>query len=308
VTNNHVVDGATTIEVTFYDDVTVSATVVGTDPDSDLAVIKIDPTLHELVPVKVADFQTLKVGQIVMAIGNPFGLNGTLTSGIISAMGRELPVDNSNSTSTTSPAYSIPDVIQTDAAINPGNSGGPLLNINGEVVGVNTAIESNGGSSSGVGFAVPIAIVQRVVPALVKDGAYHHPWLGVTVMTLGPEVADAMGLPKTQRGAMVVGITSGSPSEKAGLQTSTKTVDIGGQSVEVGGDVIVKIDGKTVAKSEDLISYLVRETFVGQEVTLTVLRDGKEITLKAVLAARPTVGNTLTSWNGGPAEPGTEST
>lgn len=284
VTNNHVVEGATTIEVTFYDDVTVSATLVGRDPDSDLAVIKVDPSLHELAPVRLADFQSLKVGQIALAIGNPFGLNGTLTSGIISALGRDLPV---GSTTGTQPQYSIPDVIQTDAAVNPGNSGGPLLNAQGEVIGVNTAIESSDGSNSGVGFAVPVSIVQRVVPALVKDGTYRHPWLGVTVTSLRPEVAKAMDLQTQTRGALVISVTKGGPAEKAGLKPGTETTEIDGQQLPVGGDVIVEIDGKTVSKSEDLISYLVRETFVGQEVSLVVLREGQRVTVKAVLAPRP---------------------
>lgn len=285
VTNYHVVQDATAIEVTFNDGISLPATLVGTDPDSDLAVIKVDPAEHDLKPVKLGDSDALKVGQRAIAIGNPFGLEGTLTAGIISALGRDLPAA---STGANLVGYRIPDVIQTDAPINPGNSGGPLLNSNGEVIGVNAAIESSTGTSSGIGFAIPVNIVKQVVPSLIQTGSYRHPWLGVTVATLSSKVAEAMGLPRKQQGALVVEVTANGPAAAAGLKPSTRVVQIDGSQVTVGGDVIIRIDDTDIKRSEDLISYLVRRTAVGQQVTLTILRDGKEMQIKATLGERPT--------------------
>lgn len=285
VTNNHVVENATEIEVTFHDGLSLPAKLVGADPDSDLAVIKVDPAEHDLKPVKLGDSDALKVGQRAIAIGNPFGLAGTLTAGVISALGRDLPAGSAD---TGTVRYRIPDVIQTDAPINPGNSGGPLLNSNGEVIGVNTAIESTTGASAGIGFAVPVNIVKRVVPSLIQTGTYRHPWLGVTIATLSPRVAEAMGLPRKQQGALVIEVTRGGPAAAAGVKPSTRVVQIDGSQVTVGGDVIIKIDDTPIKRSEDLISYLVRRTSVGQQVTLTVLRDGKEMQIKVTLGERPT--------------------
>lgn len=285
VTNNHVVEDATEIEVTFNDGISLPATLVGADPDSDLAVIKVDPAEHDLKPVKLGDSDSLKVGQRAIAIGNPFGLEGTLTAGIISALGRDLPAGSSD----TGPVrYRIPDVIQTDAPINPGNSGGPLLNGNGEVIGVNAAIESSTGTSAGIGFAIPVNIVKQVVPALIQTGAYRHPWLGVTVATLSPKVAEAMGLPGKQQGALVIEVTAGGPAAVAGVKPSSQLAQIDGTQVTVGGDVIIRIDDTDIKRSEDLISYLVRRTSVGQQVTLRVLRDGKAMDIKVTLGERPT--------------------
>lgn len=285
VTNNHVVEDATEIEVTFNDGISLPATLVGADPDSDLAVIKVDPAEHDLKPVKLGDSDSLKVGQRAIAIGNPFGLEGTLTAGIISALGRDLPAGSSDSGPVR---YRIPDVIQTDAPINPGNSGGPLLNGNGEVIGVNAAIESSTGTSAGIGFAIPVNIVKQVVPALIQTGAYRHPWLGVTVATLSPKVAEAMGLPRKQQGALVIEVTAGGPAAVAGVKPSSRLAQSDGTQVTVGGDVIIRIDDTDIKRSEDLISYLVRRTSVGQQVTLRVLRDGKAMDIKVTLGERPT--------------------
>jgi 2-alkenal reductase len=206
VTNNHMVDGADQIEVTFYDGLSVSATVVGRDPDSDLAVLKVDPAkVSTLRPVTVSDSTQVKVGQFTVAIGNPFGLEGTMTFGIVSALGRTLPANNSSDlTAQNAPTYTIPDVIQTDAPVNPGNSGGVLLDLDGRLIGVPSAIESPAGTSAGIGFAIPSAIVQQVVPALIQTGRYEHPWIGISGTTLTSEMAGAMGLPATQRGTLVV--------------------------------------------------------------------------------------------------------
>ena len=282
VTNNHVVDGADKIEVTFSDGTIVPATLVGTDPDSDLAVLKVDVTSNRLHPVQLADSSTAKVGQLAIAIGNPFGLEGTMTTGIVSAVGRSLPADE-----TSKQSYTIPDVIQTDAPINPGNSGGVLVDVKGQVLGVTSAIESPVRANAGVGFAIPSAIVKNVIPALITDGKYVHAWLGISGADLVPELATAMNLDAGQRGALVEEIMPNSPAEKAGLRGSDKQVTIEGQTAIVGGDVIAEIDYLPVAGMDDLIAYLARSTKVGQTVTLTILRDGKEQSVDVTLAARP---------------------
>ena len=284
VTNNHVVANADQVRVTFSDDVSVLAKVVGTDPDSDLAVIKVDVPAAELRPLGLGDSDALKVGQRVIAIGNPFGLEGTMTTGIVSALGRLLPA---GSTTAAGGRYSIPDIIQTDAAINPGNSGGPLLNLQGEVVGVTSYIESPVRGFAGVGLAIPASIVKKVVPALIRDGRYEHAWLGISAVTLSPALAKAMGLPESQRGVVVGTVTPGSPALSAGLRASEQTVRVDGQEMPAGGDIIVGIDDKTVKKYDDLISYLTRQTEVGQKVVLSVLREGKVIEVEVTLAARP---------------------
>ena len=289
VTNNHVVQGADRIKVTFSDGVSVSATLVGTDPDTDLAVIKVDSSLSEIKPITVADSTQLKVGRFTVAIGNPFGLEGTMTFGIVSALGRTLPATGTSSDTTmpNAPAYTIPDIIQTDAPVNPGNSGGVLLDLNGNLIGVPSAIESSTNSSAGIGFAIPSVIVAKVVPALIADGSYDQPWVGISGTTLSPEVAEAMNLDKTQRGAMVVDVTKDSPADKAGLRGSSKQVEIDGQTVRMGGDVIIAIDDQPVTRFENLTTYLARSTEVGQTISLTVLRDGREMMLSLTLAARP---------------------
>jgi serine protease Do len=293
ITNNHVVDGANQISVRFADGTIASANVIGTDVNSDLAVLKVDMPADALQPVQLADSTQVQVGELAIAIGNPFGEEGTMTMGIISALGRTLPVQSNSSQS--SATYSIPDVIQTDAPINPGNSGGVLVDHFGRVIGVTAAIESPVQASSGIGFAIPSLIVQKVVPALIKTGHYDHPYLGISGMDLTPDLAMAMNLKADQTGALVVSVTAGGPADKAGLHGSDQQTQINGVSVPVGGDVIVAVDGQPVRQFNDLLSYLARNTEVGQTITLTVLRDGKEMTLDVTLAARPAQGTAQSS-------------
>lgn len=284
VTNNHVVDGADRISVTFHDGTTVPGKVVGTDPDADLAVIKVEVSDRQLQPVQMVDSAQVKVGQMAIAIGNPFGLQGTMTIGFVSALGRLLPTDTEGS---GGPSYSIPDIIQTDAPINPGNSGGVLLDSGGKVIGVTAAIISPAGANAGIGFAIPSAIVQKVVPALIRIGHYEHPWLGVSGVSLSPDLAKAMDLKPDQRGALTVDVVPDSPADKAGLRGSDRQVTIEGEPARVGGDVIMAIDGQTVKGFDELVTYLARSTEIGQTVILTVLRHGKEEVVKVTLAARP---------------------
>jgi Do/DeqQ family serine protease len=284
VTNNHVVKGADKIEVKFADGTTLPATLVGADPDSDLAVVKVDNPGFTLTPISISDSGSVKVGQVAVAIGNPFGLENTMTVGIVSALGRTLPAGENSASGAT---YSIPDIIQTDAPINPGNSGGPLVDDQGALIGVNTAIESGSGTSSGVGFAIPSAIVSQVVPELIRDGKYEHPYLGISATSLTPDLAKSMNLAATQRGALVENIMPNSPADKAGLRGSDRQVTIDGQDVKVGGDVVTAIDGTPVKSIEDVIAYLADHTGVGQKVSVTLLRGGKEQTVDITLEARP---------------------
>jgi serine protease Do len=290
VTNNHVVEGADEITVLFADGTSAPGEIAGTDPDSDLAVVKIDLPADRLQPVQVADSTQVKVGELVVAIGNPFGLEGTMTVGFVSALGRSLPVQSADiqGAQTHSGArYTIPDVIQTDAPINPGNSGGVLVDDQGRVIGVTAAIESPVQANAGIGFAIPSAIVQQVVPALIESGHYEHPWLGISGTSLTTELNKVAGLDPDQRGVLVGTVTSGSPADKSGLRGSDRQAEIEGQQVSVGGDVIVAIDEQAVKDFDDLVTYLVRKTTVGQTITLTVLRDGKQESVQIVLAARP---------------------
>ncbi|MFC1861852.1 S1C family serine protease [Chloroflexota bacterium] len=283
VTNNHVVDSASRITVTFYDGTTVEASLVGADSDSDLAVIKVNTNAIQLQPVTMADSTQLKVGQLAIAIGNPFGLQGTMTVGYVSGLGRLLPANQN----VMGPNYSIPDIIQTDASINPGNSGGVLLDDTGKVIGVTSSIASTSGTSAGVGFAIPSAIVQQVVPALIETGHYTHPYLGIAILSLIPDLASAMNLPPNQRGVLVENVTAGSPADKAGLQASQIQVTINDQQALVGGDVIIGYNGQVVKGSDDLITLLARSGSVGQTVTLTVLRGDQQIQLQVTLGVRP---------------------
>jgi serine protease Do len=285
VTNNHVVDGATQIEVSFSSGTTVHATVVGTDSSNDLAVIKVDMPADQLQPVVLGDSSQVKVGQMVVAIGNPFGEQWTMTSGIVSGLGRTLPAGNSQNTN--GPQYTIPDIIQTDAPINPGNSGGVLTDLNGKVLGVTSAIESPVQANSGIGFVIPSAIVQKEVPVLIQTGTYDHPYLGISGTTLTPDLAKAMNLDANQKGALVEQVTSGGPAAKAGIIGSTRQVQSLGQTVLVGGDVITAVNGQAVNGMDDLIAYLNDNTSVGQTVTLTVLRNGKETSVDVTLGSRP---------------------
>jgi S1-C subfamily serine protease len=285
VTNNHVVEGATKIEVTFSDGTIVPATVVGTDPYSDLAVIKVDVSADMLKPVILADSTQVKVGEIAIAIGNPFGFEGSMSVGNVSAIGRNLPSNQTDQT--TGASYSIPDVIQTDASINPGNSGGVLVNDLGQVIGVTSDIVSASGSSSGLGFAIPAEIVSKVVPALISNGKYEHPYLGISGFSLTPDIATAMNLPTDTRGALVETVVSGGPSDKAGLQPSTTTVTINEVQGTVGGDIITAIDGQPVKSMSDIIAYLAIHTEVGQTVKLSILRNGQTQSVDVTLGTRP---------------------
>jgi S1-C subfamily serine protease len=279
VTNNHVVEGADTVQVTFWDNNIVEAKVVGTDPDSDLAVIRVDVDEVESQPVVLGDSDALQVGQLAIAIGNPFGQEGTMTRGIISALGRTFRPGSG--------PFSIPNMIQTDAAINPGNSGGPLLDSGGQVVGINSLILTRSGSSSGVGFAIPINIARRVVPELIDKGRYRYAWLGISGTDMLPSIAEAMDMPTDTRGAMVIEVTSDGPAEKAGLKGSDRTVEIDGHQLKVGGDIIVAIEGTPIRQMDDIVLYLLEETQPDQKVTLSILRDGKEQNVTVTLGERP---------------------
>lgn len=283
ITNNHVISNPNDVEVTFVDGDSYSAKVVGKDPYSDIAVLQItdDSFQKRIQPLMPANSSALQVGEEVVAIGNPFGLSGTLTSGVISQIGRVLPNDITG--------YSIADIIQTDAAINPGNSGGPLLNSKGEVVGMNTAIFSNTGLYSGVGFAIPSNMVQKVVSALLKNGSYEHPYIGISGITLSRELANATGLNDT-KGILVVDITAESPADKAGIRGGDVLTYVDGQDIRLGGDLIVAVDNQSVRAMEDLLSYLEDQKAVGDHIQFSVIRDGKVQDIDLTLAARPTAG------------------
>ena len=285
VTNNHVVVGATKIVVTFYDGSEAAARLIGTDPSSDLAVIKVDVDPSMIVPVPLGSSDQVQVGQIVIAIGNPFGENNSMTTGVVSGLGRMLRTD---STSPSGGQYSIPDIIQTDAAINPGNSGGPLLTLSGEVVGVNTAIATNVGTNSGVGYAIPSDIVKQVVPQIVEKGKVDHPWLGISGSTLNADMAKAMNLDASTRGVLVAEVLANGPAAKAGLKPSAQPTTIDGIQTTVGGDVITAINGQPVKIFDDLLGYIIRNTQVGDTVTLDIIRDGKPMQVQVQLEARPT--------------------
>jgi 2-alkenal reductase len=279
VTNAHVVEGTDQLDVTFSDGTILPAKIVGEDLHSDLAVIKVDHLPDGVAPLPLGDIDHLAVGQTVVAIGNPFGLEGTLTRGIISALGRNIPALT---------LFSIPQAIQTDAAINPGNSGGPLLTLQGEVIGVNAQIETVGTSpaNSGVGFAIPVSIVKLVVPELIKKGSYEWAWLGVRGGDLSPRLAEANNVP-VDRGAYISEVVSGGPAEKAGMRGSSGTKVIEERSLPVGGDVITAIDGHTVRSFDDILIYIALHTQPGQTVTLSIYRDGKVQEIQVVLEARP---------------------
>jgi len=258
VTNNHVIEGASEIEVVLADGTVLSAEVVGTDAYYDLAVLGVDPAQLPAPPLPLGSAETLRVGQRVLAIGNPFGLDRTLTTGVISALDRTIESESGSL---------VGNAIQTDAAINPGNSGGPLLNSRGEVIGVNTAITSPSGGSVGIGFAVPISVVQRVVPDLIAYGRYRHPSLRVQVRELGYEVRPAADGP--QHGLLIVALDANGPAEQAGLQAAEARQQ-GFRTYFVGGDIIVAINGEAVHTRDDLTLYLEKYALPGDTVTLTV--------------------------------------
>jgi len=274
ITNNHVIEDADEISVTFTSGNMTTATVIGTDAYSDIAIIKVDAPYETLYPVILGNSSSLIVGEQVVAIGNPYGLSDTVTSGIISQVGREL--------STTS-GYNIVDVVQLDAAINPGNSGGPLVNMLGEVVGITTAIIEG---STGVGFAIPSDTIKREIQSLISTGKYEHPWLGISGTNIDPDIANAIGLNYTY-GILITDVVYGGPAYNAGLKGGTTTKSIGGTSIKVGGDVIVELNGLKVGNLNDLSVYHERNTQPGDTVTLTIIRSNQKLTKEVVLGVRP---------------------
>ena len=276
VTNFHVVQGATDIEIAFPTGIKVKGQIIGEDADSDLAIIKVDVPADQLVPLPLGDSSNLQVGQIVVAIGNPFGLNGTMTTGILSGLGRTL--DSLNETPDGTTVYSTGDLLQTDAAINPGNSGGPLLNLNGEVIGVNRAIRTFNSSdtgeplNSGIGFAVSINIVKRVAPSLIANGSYEYPYLGVSSQQeITLDQANQLGL-ENALGVLVTQVVNGGPADDAGLRP---------------GDVITAVNGEQLNNFGEMISYLFNSTVPGDTITFTVIRDGSSIPIDLVVGSRP---------------------
>ncbi|QLH03156.1 trypsin [Nitrosopumilus cobalaminigenes] len=277
ITNAHVVKNANKVVVTFLDGRSYNADIIGTDEYTDIAVIKVNADLVLLNPLLIGDSSNLKVGEGIAAIGNPFGLSGSMTSGIVSQLGRLLPSGS---------GYQIPDVIQTDAAINPGNSGGPLLNMRGEIVGINTAIQSATGEFTGVGFAIPSQTVAKIVPTLVETGEYKHPWIGIAGRDIDPDMANVLNL-KDAIGFLVITVVEDSPAFNAGLIGSNKTTTVDGVNYPVGGDVILAVDGNEVRKIDDILIHLQRVKSVGDEMVLEILRDGRTTNVTIILDERP---------------------
>jgi serine protease Do len=335
ITNSHVVASVATesgsgynntdIIITFQDGTVYNAKLVGSDPFSDIAVLRVEnisPT--KLKPLPFGNSTQLTIGEQVVAIGNPFGLSGTMTEGIISGLGRIIPSsiesptpgDQGQQPSPPLPqipppfddpfpddipdipplipqqeeslTFSIPDIIQTDAAVNPGNSGGPLLNMRGEAIGMNVAIFSTTGAYAGVGFAVPSNTIKKVVPSLIATGSYQHPWLGLSGVDITPDIAKALGLDlKDAKGFLVINVNEGSPADKAGIRGGDRVININGREIQLGGDIILKIDNQSVRKIDDILTYLERQKQVGHTIELTVVRDRNLETINVTLAARP---------------------
>jgi S1-C subfamily serine protease len=292
ITNYHVVAGSdpNDISITFIDGTVYRARVVGTDQYSDLAVLHVEDDIpaEKLIPLPLANSSGLLVGQEVVAIGNPFGLSGSMTEGIVSGLNRLIPVYQDPFSNAATPAFSIPDVIQTDAAINPGNSGGPLLNMRGEVVGINSAIFSTTGGFAGVGFAVPSNTIAKIAPVLIERGFFEHPWLGVSGIDMTPETAEAIGLGEP-RGFLVIEVAPGGPADGAGVQGGDTPMQLNGMEIPLGGDVVLAINDRDVRKIDDVLGYLQQATQVGETVTLTVWRDGQIIEIPVTLGARPSL-------------------
>jgi S1-C subfamily serine protease len=331
-------DNNTDIIVTFHDGSAYNARVVGSDPFSDIAVLRVENISEsKLIPLSFGNSSQVKIGEQVIAIGNPFGLSGTLTVGVVSGLGRtipslaveegpSLPGDNQGEQEQEQPrlpripppfddlfpdipdlpfelpplipdqpqqqessgAFSIPDIIQTDAAINPGNSGGPLLNMKGQAIGMNTAIFSATGVYAGVGFAIPSNTITKVVPSLIATGSYQHPWLGLIGIDITPDIAKALGLGlEDAKGFLVIGVNEGSPADKAGIRGGDKVANINGREIRLGGDIVLKIDNQDVRKIEDILTYLERYKHIGDTIQLTILRDGRPHTINITLTARP---------------------
>ncbi|MPZ07938.1 MAG: PDZ domain-containing protein [Nitrososphaeraceae archaeon] len=299
VTNYHVVGNPQetnlnerVFHITFLDGITYIGRVIGADLYSELAVMTVENiTRDSLMPLPLGNSSQLKIGQPVVAVGNPFGLSGSMTEGIVSGLGRILPSSVLQGDlllrQEDTPSFLIPNIIQTDAVINPGNSGGPLLTTGGEVIGMNTAILSNTGVYAGIGSAIPSDIIKKVVPELISTGIYRHPYIGIAGVNMSPEISDEMGL-NGSRGFLVTEVTSGSPAERSGIRGGGALTDINGRQIELGGDVIVAVDNVSVRKIEDLLSYLQSERSIGETVMLSVIRDGKNQQIGMTLAARPT--------------------
>jgi S1-C subfamily serine protease len=314
-TNDHVIANAQNVSVAFSDGSVYTAKVIGSDVFADTAVLELqNVSAEKLIPLPLGNSSNLTVGEEVAAIGNPFGLTGSMTTGVVSGLGRlipslDIPPDNNDTNNndtnnnddnitTIIGAFSLPNIIQTDAAINPGNSGGPLLNLKGEVIGMNTAILSESGASSGVGFAVPSDTLRVILPALIANGSYIHPWIGVSGADVTPEIAIELGL-KEARGFLVIDIIKGSPADRAGIRGGDMPVAIGaiagfqgqgpttGNLLELGGDIILGVDNQTVNKIDDLLSYIESNKKAGDTVTFMVLRDGEMMSIDLVLGARP---------------------
>ena len=327
----------TDIVITFHDGSVYNARVVGSDPFSDIAVFHVENISEsKLVPLTFGNSSQVKIGEQAVAIGNPFGLSGTLTVGVVSGLGRTIPslaaeespslprnnqgereqqpglpeipppfddlfpdipdlpfqlpplIPDQQEQQESSGAFSIPDIIQTDAAVNPGNSGGPLLNMKGQVIGMNTAIFSVTGAYAGIGFAVPSNTITKVVPSLITTGSYQHPWLGLIGIDITPDIAKALGLGLEEaKGFLVIGVNEGSPADKAGIRGGDKVTNINGREIRLGGDIVLKIDNQDVRKIEDLLTHLERHTQVGDTVQLTIIRDAKPQTVNITLTARP---------------------
>ena len=277
ITNAHVINDAKKVVVTFLDGRSYNAEVIGSDEFTDIGVIKVNADLKLLHPLTLGDSSNLKVGEQIAAIGNPFGLSGSMTSGIVSQLGRLLPTES---------RYSIPDVIQTDAAINPGNSGGPLLNMRGEIVGINTAIQSATGEFTGVGFAVPSQTIAKIVPDLISKGEYDHPWIGISGRDIDPDLAKILNLTDAV-GFLIVTVMEGSPADKAGLHGSEDTVSLEGINYPKGGDIILSVDGIEVRQIDDILIHLQRAKSIGDEMILEILRDGRTTNITIILEERP---------------------
>ena len=280
VTNRHVVVDAERISVVFADGSDADAEIVGLDEDSDLAVIKIERDAAMLNPVTLGDSNAVRVGQLAITIGNPFGQEFSTTTGIVSAIGRTIRSSDS--------PFSLPKVIQTDAPMNPGNSGGPLLDRKGNVIGIDAQIITRSGANTGIGFAIPVNIAKQVVPELISDGAFTYAWLGIRGTTIKDEAVELMGAPAGTQGAQVIALADNGPAQKAGLVGSAKTLPTDEGNIRYGGDVITAIDGKTIGNMNDIIIYLLENTRPGDTVTLTVVRDGGATAqIRVTLEARP---------------------
>ncbi len=278
VTNTHVVDGATSIEVNFFDGTLARGEIIGLDPDSDLAVLKVDLPAEQLQPVGFANSDQLVIGQTTLAIGSPFGQRWTLTTGIISALDRRI-------TGLTN--YTIGSVIQTDAAINPGNSGGPLLDLQGRVIGVNSQIISRSRSSSGIGFAIPSNLVQRVVNELLADGRVDYSYMGIGGEEVTLDLIETMNLPNNVRGVVVGRVEPNGPASQAGLRNPGQRVVVNGSNIPTSADIITAIDGETITDFSGLVSYLASNTRPGDTVSLTIMRGSEQVVLSLILSTRP---------------------